>query len=322
MIFRDLRRPFCFMQNEAFDIAVRKVEAIITSETTEYVILMAMLKGPEGEDFIMTRNVVVQQINESDDLEALALEYDNKFIKLFLSRGGGSNSTPESSNTGSVVSGGSSRRKGVPENVKERDINTCVLTGRTDSEYFEVAHIIPFSLANKLPEIKKFISTLVPWMDDDFFSTIDTCENAIYLNSEAHILFGKFKWFITVDNLEETDPLQNVYRASQVEDRGELNKINTGRFIELKGITPETSSFGKELFIGSGVVDGKPNIPRPSKQFVKLHELLSRIIYIRGGAEECLYDSGEEFEDIKVYANDVGYKDKVERYLDQMREQY
>ena len=150
-----------------------------------------------------------------------------------------------------------------------------------------ITHIIPFGLKNKPPVIQSFIRALIPWIPDEFFDGLDCCENAIYLNPVAHNLFGDFKWFIVMEE-NENDPNQNIYRAMQVEGTGLLRALNTGRpqDDQQNNIIGLNSSYNQPLFIGT-------LHPRPAKLYIKLHELLARIIYMRGGADHFQVDNDD-----------------------------
>ena len=91
---------------------------------------------------------------------------------------------------------------------------------------------------------------------------------------------------------ENVDPNLNVYRAMQVEENGLLKKLNTGRASASvgNGNVVMSSSYNQELFIGIN------SHPRPTKRFVKLHELLARIIHLRGSAEFYQDNSDDEKE--------------------------
>jgi hypothetical protein len=192
--------------------------------------------------------------------------------------------------------------------VRERDAHKCVLTGEDDyipgttqRIGFEVAHIIPYSLVNN-GHIHSYIKDLVPWMPHDFFDHIDTCENMILLNQVAHRLLGKFSWFITMDEDGTT------YRASQVEDNGLLQRRDTRREVELpNGDVRVSSSFNQPLFIGVG------SHPCPSKVYVRLHELLARIIFMRGGSEYFKDDTDDD--DESLVQESMGYEEKVRMFL-------
>ncbi|KAJ3073080.1 hypothetical protein HDU98_002286 [Podochytrium sp. JEL0797] len=93
---------------------------------------------------------------------------------------------------------------------------------------------------------------------------------------QAHVFFGRFNWFIMME--EKEDPNLSVYRAMQ------------------------------PLFIGTGCA-------RPAKVFVKLHELISRIVHMRGGAEDLTSDIDDEDEEVDALGDmeAMTLKEKVQQ---------
>ena len=324
---------FSLIYKTSMEIALNRINQL-ERNSNEYKTLNAMLNycNTSVDDLlIQTQQIVIQQINQSDNLQELACQYDNFFIKPFVSNGGsnGGSSNSESSKKSSPTSSPLAspinsprmsriyRKQSVRDRVRRREGNICALTGQnelvngtSETRGFEVAHIIPHSLLNKAI-IHQFIKTLVPWLPDDFFLTIDTCENAILLNKEAHMFFGNFEWFIIME--ENGDPNLNVYRASQVEDNGLLKEWSTGRKPAsiVNGDIVMTSSYNQELFIGKNLD------LRPTKFFIKLHELLARILYMRGGAEYYQDESDyeEEIDEIRLPGIQMDYIEKVQNYL-------
>ena len=323
---------FSLIYKTSMEIALNRINQL-ERNSNEYKTLNAMLNyyNTSVDDLlIQTQQIVIQQINQSDNLQELACRYDNFFIKPFVSNGGsnGGSSNSESSKKSSPTSSPLAspinsprmsriyRKQSVRDRVRRREGNICALTGQSDlidgtseTQGLEVAHIIPHSLLNKAI-IHQFIKILVPWLPDDFFLTIDTCENAILLNKIAHMLFGNFKWFIIME--ENGDPNLNVYKASQVEENGLLKAWSTGRIQLLEnGAMLINSSYNQELFIGKNLDS------RPTKFFIKLHELLARILYMRGGAEYYQDESDyeEEIDEIRLPGIQMDYIEKVQNYL-------
>jgi hypothetical protein len=165
---------------------------------------------------------------------------------------------------------------------------------------FEVAHIIPHSLVNK-GNLHVFIKSLVPWLPSDFFTTIDSCENMILLNQQAHKFFGKFEWFILMEEREEPLELPKSRMMDFCED------ICTGRRGPNGGFDI-LSSFNQPLFIGTN------SFPPPSKIHVRLHELLAQIFHLRGGAEDLVDDSDDDDVSL-VQESAFGYQLKVDFFL-------
>jgi hypothetical protein len=108
-----------------------------------------------------------------------------------------------------------------------------------------------------------------------------------------------FEWFVVMD--EHEDLSLSVYRASQVQDNGLLQLNNFGRDPTTihNGSAKKTSSFNQQLFIGV-----HPKFPRPTKFFCRLHELVARILAMRGGAE--VY---QDFEDEDEYTDPIKYSE-------------
>ncbi|ORY30736.1 hypothetical protein BCR33DRAFT_772127 [Rhizoclosmatium globosum] len=218
---------------------------------------------------------------------------------------------------GSVVGQRQSYRNNqVRKDVRDRDVGCCVLTGmsemvpgRAEKHSFEVAHIVPHSLMNQSAEIRQFIRAICPWIPEDFFSTIDRCENAILLNHGAHTFFGNFQWFITME--ENMDPNMSVYRATEVNDTGLLGIFSMGREEATdNGCFRRISSFNQVLFIGTSQ-------PRPAKVFLKLHELISRIVHMRGAAEPNEEDTDDDQEEIDslLEMEEMSVEEKVHRFI-------
>ncbi|KAJ3256243.1 hypothetical protein HK103_005606 [Boothiomyces macroporosus] len=296
-----------------------------------YKILNAMLNATADSDyesFASTRQVIIQDILASDNLEELASKYDNLFLMPMRASGGRPGSRPSSATQRiqeeeDKSHSSSSKSNKFKSDVRERD-KVCVLTGEEDkvteriSRGFEVAHIIPQSLLDSKSDgeerkqgkyvIRSFIFRMCPWLPPNFFENLDVCENAILLNQEAHRFFGAFEWFIV---MEKDSNNNTIYKAMQVEEDGLLGKITTGRIVVKRAIIDNietdipitVSSYNQPLFIGN-------THPQPSEVYVRLHELLSRIFYMRGQANyyEQEYDSDDEFQVNQAYLSE--YKDE------------
>ncbi|KAJ3268736.1 hypothetical protein HDV01_002340, partial [Terramyces sp. JEL0728] len=207
----------------------------LAKDISTYKILNAMLNATTDinyEGFTQTRQVVIQDILASDSLEELANKYDNLFLMPMRARGGRPSSRPSSATQriqeqDYTSHSSSSKNDKFKSDVRQRDNNTCVLTGEEDKftesdTRFEVAHIIPQSLLNAKSDneerkqgkyaIRSFILRLCPWIPADFFENLDVCENAILLNKEAHRFFGAFEWFIV---MEKDSNNNTIYKAMQ-----------------------------------------------------------------------------------------------------------
>jgi HNH endonuclease len=301
----------------------RQLLDTLNKESDTFKTLNAMLNGmngdTEGDDqtgFQHVRLQVAKEIVKSDNMNELAAQCD-EFLARMIAKGGVTSGSGPSSPTGSRKSQGlrnsdpdfrhSVSRNGTKYNIPIRDGNTCVLTGLSDlkaipgtngKQGFQAAHMTPHSLL-KYPTIHGFIKSLIPWLPQDFFQNIDSCQNSIFLNNNAHISFGSFEWFVVMD--EHEDPTCSVYRASQVQDNGLLQLNNFGRdpITIHNGSAKKTSSFNQQLFIGV-----HPTFPRPTKFFCRLHELVARILAMRGGAE--VY---KDFEDEDEYTDPIKYSE-------------
>lgn len=78
----------------------------------------------------------------------------------------------------------------------------------------------------------------------------------------------------------EEDANLNENRAMQVENDGLLDLLTTKRIVfnNAGDVIEQISSYDQKLFIGTNIW------ARPKKLFVKLHELVARIVHMRGGA--------------------------------------
>ncbi|KAJ3269971.1 hypothetical protein HDV01_000777 [Terramyces sp. JEL0728] len=304
----------------------------LAKDISTYKILNAMLNATTDinyEGFSQTRQVVIQDILASDDLEELANKYDNLFLMPMRARGGRPSSRPSSATQriqeqDYTSHSSSSKNDKFKSDVRQRDNNACVLTGEPANiserltRGFEVAHIIPQSLLNGKSDneekkqgkyaIRSFMFRLCPWLPTDFFENLDVCENAILLNHEAHRVFGAFKWFIV---MEKDSNNNTIYKAMQVVEDGLLKKANiTGRIViehyAGRDFEVTVSSYNQPLFIGN-------THPQPSEIYVRLHELLARIFYMRGQASYYDLDSDEDFEVHQAYLSEfnLGNKQKV-----------
>ena len=254
--------------------------------------------NPENNlDFEKTRQVEVSDINEAQNLVSLAVRYRNEFFHpLMTLRGSKSNSTATS--TSESFKPKIERNKNVKIATRDRD-NRCVLTGDEDIEVLEAAHIIPFSILNK-EHAKSFISHLAPWLSFSFFSQIDSCHNTILLNAIAHTRLGEFKWFISTD--DDTISDSTVYKANEPGNEKVLFKNG---MVRMNHNGQYTSTANKALFIGTGV--------RPSKVYIKLHELICRMLHMRGKADDKeinLYLEGHAIE--RSYATFLNHEDDDE----------
>ena len=87
----------------------------------------------------------------------------------------------------------------------------------------EVAHLFPQSYLNQTNYVaQSFLKRICPWIGDDFFDKLDSCENAILLNIIAHQAQGAFKWFIVMEPGDDGD---TVYKAMQVVEDGLLRDV-------------------------------------------------------------------------------------------------
>jgi hypothetical protein len=163
------------------------------------------------------------------------------------------------------------------------------IDGTTATRGHPVTHIIPPSVLDKPEPIRTFIQSLIPLADTTFFDQIDTPDNAILLNYEAHKHFGNFLWFIRLE--EGTTPNENVFIVTQVQDNGLLGSSqNLGRHPMING-ERYTSSFNKKMFVGLETQAYK----RPDRLFLKIHELVSRILHMKGGVEEKdMFDNDDD----------------------------
>ncbi|KAJ3060181.1 hypothetical protein HDU99_006038, partial [Rhizoclosmatium hyalinum] len=99
-----------------------------------------------------------------------------------------------------------------------------------------------------------------------------------------------FEWFVTME--QNMDPKLSVYRATEIKDTGLLGIFSMGREEATNnGSFRRISSFNQVLFIGTSQ-------PRPAKVFLKLHELISRIVHMRGAAEPNEEDADDDREEI------------------------
>ena len=301
--------------------------------TDTYKYLHAMYNGPtdDGGWFSATKAEVEKQIMKCEDLkdlETLALDYKYGFVapligdgsRCFVSSDGGSSDKQQSVAESTDIRRASSaeitptqrmntppkklifRNKSVRKLVLERDNDRCVLTGQSDIKKngkrrgHEVAHIIPHSVLNRDTVVKSLIRSMAPWLPNEFYSKVDTCENAIVLNKYAHESFGKLNWFIVMDDPD--DAANTTYRAMQVVENGELEEQNLGRNPQTDddGNTTCTSTYNQALYIGTG------SHPRPAKEYIKLFELLARVVHMCGGAEAIidLFDDEEEVDPIRA----------------------
>jgi hypothetical protein len=196
---------------------------LLNKDSSCFKILNAMLNcHSEYEGFLQTKQVVMDDILNSEDLEELSQLYDDCFFMPMRARGGRPRSRPSSAtervqNQGNSDSDSSSYKSNVfKAQVRERDRNRCVLTGANNNidnpittNGHQVAHFIPQSLLDDRKDsedrlvakrkIRGFISRLCPWLPTDFFENLDVCENAILLNMIAHRYFGAFDWFVTME---------------------------------------------------------------------------------------------------------------------------
>ena len=297
-----------------FEEANDKIQQL-NKTTSTYKILNAMLNfddhkyegdAAEFEGFIQTRQVVMNHILESKDLEQLSQLYDDYFLLPMRLR-----DLNTYFDDGQEIYG--ELDKGEQElwefeaKVRQRDGNRCVLTGYSDTipqsnvkRPFNVAHFIPPLLIRDSQSritVEKFILLLCPWLPRDFFENLDVCENTILLNKGAHHFFGAFEWFVTMD----TGIDGNItFRAMQVEENGLLGENNTGRSViqEFKSrdgiwmnIPITVSSYNQPLFIGD-------SHPQPGLVYLKLHEMLARIFKMRGHAKYYEIDSDDEYEPV------------------------
>ena len=289
----------------------------LNRESSSYKILNAMLNFDEAEfeGFLQTKQIVIEQILESENLEELSQLYDDCFLMPMRAKGGKPRSRAQSATERvQTQENGDSDSSSLKSNlfkakVRERDGNICVLTGSTSpSNGHQVAHFIPQSLLNDRKDsddkiqsktsTRTFVLALCPWLPSNFFENLDVCENAILLNFEAHRLFGAFEWFVIMETGIDG---KTVYRAMQVEENGLLREMNTGRaamkaYMEMDGsrvvnIPITVSSYNQPLFIGD-------SHPQPGFIYVKLHEMLARIFKMRGQAGYYEIDSDDEYEPV------------------------
>ena len=279
----------------------------IANDSTCYKILNAMLNGFDDSQFPgyrETKQTIINDILISKDLQELSQLYDDSFLVPMRARGGASQRIQNQENSDSDSS--SFKSNAFESKVRERDNNKCVLTGEGDSinqstttNGHQVAHFIPQSLLDDRKDtddrkiakttIRIFIRRLCPWLPNDFFKNLDVCENAIFLNYQAHRMFGAFEWFVTMENGSDGNI---IYRAMQVEDNGLLKEWNTGRKVLLSPSGFDlVSSFNQPLFIGN-------SHPQPGEIYVRLHELLARIFKMRGQATYYEIDSDDEYEPV------------------------
>jgi hypothetical protein len=274
----------------------------LNKETSCYKILNAMLNscnGTEFEGFLQTKQVVIEDILRSNDLEELSELYDDCFLMPMIARSYEEYSDSDSSSLNS---------NGFKSKVRERDGNRCVLTGTTE-DYHQVAHFIPQSLLNEKRDsderkeaklaIRGYIQRLCPWLPNNFFENLDVCENAVVLNYYAHRMFGAFDWFVTMETAIDG---KTFYKAMQVEENGLLKDRYTGREIEFEyGGFIRVSSCYQPLFIGD-------SHPQPGFIYVKLHEMLARIFKMRRQAGYYQMDSDDEYDPVLCTEKLVKYK--------------
>jgi HNH endonuclease len=219
----------------------KKVERVYS--TTPFQILNGMLNSldiTQYPKFQETVDVIVKDIMDSSDLKLLSEQYDDFFLVPMRGRPRSrSGSATERVQDQKNESGSSSNKSnGFKANVRNREDNKCALTNESDIRSsgktwngHQVAHFIPQSLLNERKDssntnerkilARSFILQLCPWLANDFFENIDVCENAMLLNSNAHICFGAFEWFVTM----ETGPDGNtIYRAMEIEETGLLKE--------------------------------------------------------------------------------------------------
>ncbi|KAI8834906.1 hypothetical protein BC829DRAFT_422141 [Chytridium lagenaria] len=235
------------------------------------------------------------------DLASLAFTFEES-IKRLLAKGGrppSSKSAPASEiskkdcdgeeyvdqqSTNMRVQPGSpvSRKKSVVDEVKKRDGHKCVLT--LSRQQIEVAHIIPFSCSKELGKSSlDFVCQLTGWAMDP--QKIDSAENAIVLGSSPHRALGEFCWFITIEDPSADNVEGGTMFEQQYVYRPEASAKTSLVYQTLRRQPTHNVELGKS----------EPQGLRPSLPFVKLHELLSRIIYMRGGAATFIdYSEYEE----------------------------
>ncbi|KAJ3196557.1 hypothetical protein HDU67_003997 [Dinochytrium kinnereticum] len=95
----------------------------------------------------------------------------------------------------------------------------------------------------------------------------------------------------------------------QIEDNGLLGEPGLGRFDRATRVT--TSSFNQRLFIGTN-----EKHKRPSKLFIKIHELLARIVHMLGATDWFFPDEDDDAEMLYgAMEPDMDLGEKVERYF-------
>ncbi|KAJ3256055.1 snoRNP complex protein nop56 [Boothiomyces macroporosus] len=301
--------------------AKEKLESLV-KESSGYKILNAMLTctlDSDYEGFAQTRQVVINDILSSDNLEELALRYDNLFLMPMTA--------PERSNfidrpwdsAYYEPLSWSSKYHQFNKDVRERDNDTCVLTGQPDEfcgfkRGFEVTHFIPeiFSYRTRDNEstktvvdlLRSMVGHLCPWIPKNHFDDLDQCENAILLSLESNRFFRLFYWYIEMEKEGE----KTIYKAMQVEEDGLLEHNFTGRTqylsVVIDGVEHEAfsveSSHNQPLFIGD-------THPQPSEINVRIHELVARILHSRGHASYYEYDSDEGYTSFVLVELATGY---------------
>lgn len=101
-------------------------------------------------------------------------------------------------------------------------------------------------------------------------------------------IFDSFEWFVVMETGVDGN---TIYKAMQVEDTGLLQTSKGGRCHTIllgRGFAYRySSSFNQPMYIGN-------SHSQPSEIYVRLHELLARIFYLRGHAAYYNYDSDDE----------------------------